>query len=214
MKGGLLSLAQFELWLYRLGGAAACLTLLIALLGLWRASRRPAGYQRGLAARWLRFPVLAIVTLIVLLLCYLLWKPLPLDLSPQSRLALDLAGALLLFPALALYLWGLVTLGEMYTASSGFGVRLPEGQRLITVGPYSFVRHPMYLGVILAGVGGLLLYRTWAMFLFAIMMFGLVRRARREEQALAELFGDEWLTYTRAVPAWLPRFRRKSSFPL
>jgi protein-S-isoprenylcysteine O-methyltransferase Ste14 len=35
-------------------------------------------------------------------------------------------------------------------------------------------------------------------------MFGLVVRARREEQALADLLGMEWLAYSRKVPAWLP----------
>jgi protein-S-isoprenylcysteine O-methyltransferase Ste14 len=201
-------LDQLELWLYRCAGTAGLLTLLIALLGLGRAARRPAGYQSGPAARWLRLPVLALATLIFLLLGYLLWKPLPLDLSPQARLALDLAGALIFFPALGLYLWGLATLGGMFTASSGFGVRLPQGQRLITSGPYRYVRHPMYLAVILAGIGGLLLYRTWAMLFFAVMMLGLVVRAHREERVLAELFGEEWLAYTRQVPAWSPHLLR------
>jgi len=208
----LIQLDQLEFWLYRLGGVAAFLVLLTALLGFRRADRRPTGYQSGPAARWLRFPLVILATLIFFLSGYLLWKPLPFELSPQSRLALDLMGALIFFPALALYLWGLVTLGEMFTASSGFGVRLPEGQRLIARGPYGFVRHPMYLGVILAGIGGLLLYRTWAMLLFAFLMLGLVVRARREELALAELLGEEWLAYAQQVPAWLPRFRRKGSF--
>jgi len=39
-----------------------------------------------------------------------------------------------------------------------------------------------------------------------------VVRARREERALAELFGEEWLAYTRQVPAWLPDLLRKGSF--
>lgn len=208
----MIRLDQLEFWLYRIGAAAAFLVLLVALLGFRRAAHQPAGYQSGPAARWLRFPSLVFATLIFLLLGYLLWKPLPFEPSAQFRLALDLVGGLILFLSLALYLWGLVTLGKMFTASSGFGVRLPQGQRLITSGPYRYVRHPMYLAVILAGVGGLLLYRTWAMLIFAVMMFGLVRRARREEQALAELLGEEWLAYARRVPAWLPRLRLNGSF--
>ncbi len=62
----------------------------------------------------------------------------------------------------------------------------------------------MYLAVITAGIGGLLLYRTWAMLLFAIVMFGLTVRARREEGALAAEFGAAWAAYCRRVPAWLP----------
>lgn len=200
----------FEIWLYRLGGVAALVALLMAVLGFRRAARHPAGYQSGPAARWLRFPVFLFSALLFISMGYLLWKPLPLNLSSQVRLAFDLAGASIYFPALALYLWGLACLGEMFTASSGFGVRLPEGQRLVTGGPYRYVRHPMYLGVILAGIGGLLLYRTWSMLIFALLMFGLVLRARREEQALRDLLGDEWCAYMGRVPAWLPRFARKS----
>jgi protein-S-isoprenylcysteine O-methyltransferase Ste14 len=181
------------------------------LLGLWQAARRPTGYQSGLAARWLRFPIFLLVAAIFICLGYLLWKPLPLEFSPQAQLALDLAGALIYFPALLLYLWGWRMLGEMFAASSGFGVRLPDSQRLVTSGPYRYVRHLMYLAVILAGIGGLLLYRTWTMVIFAVMMFGLVKHAQREEHALAELFGEEWLTYTRRVPAWLPRSLRVAS---
>ena len=204
-----IQLDVFEIWLYRLAGAAALVALLMAVLGFRRAARRQAGYQSGPAACWLRFPVFLFSTLLFICIGYLLWKPLPLNLSSQVRLAFDLAGALIYFPALALYLWGLASLGEMFTASSGFGVRQPEGQRLVTGGPYRYVRHPMYLGVILVGIGGLLLYRTWSMLIFALLMFGLELRARREEQALRDLLGDEWCACTRRVPAWLPRFARE-----
>jgi protein-S-isoprenylcysteine O-methyltransferase Ste14 len=97
----------------------------------------------------------------------------------------------------------------MFAGSSGFGIRMAENPRLITNGPYRFVRHPMYLAVILVEFGGLLIYRNWAVLIFAVMMFGLLRRARREEQALAELLGEQWLDYTRRVPAWLPRYSRE-----
>jgi protein-S-isoprenylcysteine O-methyltransferase Ste14 len=66
----------------------------------------------------------------------------------------------------------------------------------------------MYLAVILAGWGGLLLYRTWTMLLFAVIMLGLVYRARKEEQALAETFGVEWKVYTHHVPGWIPHFEQ------
>lgn len=97
----------------------------------------------------------------------------------------------------------------MFGPSTGFGVRLQAGHRLITSGPYALVRHPMYLAVITAGIGGLLLYRTWAMLAFAVAMFGLTVRAHREEEALAAEFGAAWEAYCRRVPAWLPRIFRK-----
>ncbi len=202
-------MATFDLWLGRIGGLAGLATLALAIWHMLRSVGRPAGRQTGAGARFLRVPFLALGTLLFVAAMAWLWRPLPLALPAAVRLATLALGALLYFPALGLYLWGLRTLGAMFAPSSGFGVRLHAGHRLITAGPYALVRHPMYLAVITAGIGGLLLYHTWAMLLFAIAMFGLTVRARREETALAAEFGATWEAYCRRVPAWLPhRFSR------
>jgi protein-S-isoprenylcysteine O-methyltransferase Ste14 len=202
-------LSLLELWTGRLGAAAGFLTLGIVLAGLWRQRSRPGGREDGATARYLGWPFIFAAAAVYIGICILLWRPLPLELSGPARLAALAAGALIYFPALGLYLWGFAALGEMFSASSGFGVRLYAGHRLVTAGPFAFVRHPMYLAVILAGIGALLLYRTWAMAFFAVNMFFLTIRARREEQALAAEFPEEWADYSRRVPAWVPRWKRK-----
>ena len=97
----------------------------------------------------------------------------------------------------------------MFAPSSGFGVRLQAPRRLVTSGAFGLMRHPMYLGVILTSLGVLLLYRTWAALALAIMMFGLIARARREDKLLASEFGEEWSRYAALVAGWIPRFRRR-----
>jgi protein-S-isoprenylcysteine O-methyltransferase Ste14 len=201
-------LPSLELWLNRLGALAGFTTLAIALWGLFRGQTRAAGRETGIAHRYLRWPYLLIATILYVAVCILLWRPLPVVLSWPARLVALILGVLLYFSALTLYLWGMWTLGEMFDASSGFGVRLRAGHRLITRGPYAFVRHPMYLAVITVGLGALLIYKTWAMVFFALNMFGLTVRARREEQALAAEFPEEWEDYCHRVPAWLPCIRR------
>ncbi|MEW5814158.1 MAG: hypothetical protein AB1798_02020 [Spirochaetota bacterium] len=57
-------------------------------------------------------------------------------------------------------------------------------------------------------VGGLFLYRTWTMAIYAFIMSGLPFRARREDQVLAKEFGQEWEPYIRRVPGWFPRLCR------
>ena len=203
-----MTLTAFELWLYRLGGAAAFASLVLALNGFRRAQQRAQGRVVGVGARYLRFSIFVFFTVVYFAIGYLLWKPLPLQLPDSPRLTADIAGALIFFSSLAMYVWGYRTLGAMFTASTSFGVRLMADHRLVTSGPYRFVRHPMYLAVILAGFGGLLLYRTWAMLVFALTMFGLTLRARREDQALAAELGDQWQEYIRQVPGWIPRLRR------
>jgi len=203
-----MTLESLELWLDRLGGAAALATLILALNGFRRSQRRAQGRAVGVGARYLRFSIFIFFAVVYFAIGWLLWKPLPLHLPVGVRIAADIAGALLFFSALALYWWGYRSLGAMFTASTSFGVRLMADHCLVSSGPYRFVRHPMYLAVILLGFGGLLLYRTWAMLVFALTMFGLILRARREEQVLAAEFGEQWQNYARQVPGWFPRLRR------
>ena len=198
---------SFELWLRRLGGVAGLATLALAIRHMLTSVRRPAGRQTGPGARFLRAPILGLATLLFAAVMVRLWRPLPLALPARVRAVCLALGALLYFPGLGLYLWGLRALGAMFAPSSGFGVRLQLDHRLVTTGPYAPVRHPMYLAVIAAGAGGLLLYRTWSMLLFAVTMFGLIVRAHREEEALEAEFGAAWEAYRRRVPAWLPQAR-------
>ena len=180
-------------------------TLAIALLAMAWSFRRSRGRTEGRAGSLLRLPFLLLATIAFLAAGAWLWIPIPLRLGDPARWALAVLGELLLLGGCFLYLWGLRALGAMFSPSSGFGVALFAGHQLITAGPYAFVRHPMYLGVLLAAWGSLLLYRTWAVLGFSIVMFGLAVRARREEQVLSDEFGEAWRAYAARVPAWLPR---------
>lgn len=195
----------------RVGAAVGLATLAIALWqAIWCGSRRPAGRTTGAAAQVLRAPVLPLISALWLGLCVLLWRPLPVRPGRAARMVALVVGALLYFPGLALYLWGARTLGEMYRAASGFGVQLNVGHRLITHGPFAWVRHPLYLGLQTAAFGGLLLYHNWTLAFVAVNFLGLFFRARREEEALQAEFGEEWRAYARRVPAWAPRLRRET----
>jgi protein-S-isoprenylcysteine O-methyltransferase len=191
-----------------LGAIAGLGTLAYALYNMLLAQTRTSGMTSGSAKLVLRTPYLVIATVIFLFIGTILWKPLPLQLAWQLRLVVLILGAAIYFASLALYLWGLHTLGVNFNASSGFGVRLHEGHRLIVHGPYNYIRHPMYAAVILVGWGGLLLYLTWTMLGFAVMMFGLIYRAKREDQALAQEFSRDWEEYQNRVPGWIPRILR------
>ncbi len=192
-----------------LGAVVGLGTLARAIFGMLRAQSTISSLETGAARRVLRTPYLVIATVLFLLVSYMLWKPLPIMPGRLAGFLLSLIGFLILLSGCGLYLWGMYALGASFNASTGFGVRLNVGHRLVESGPFGCIRHPMYLGVIVAGWGGLLLYRTWAMLAFAVMMFGLVYRAHAEEHALRLAFGDEWEAYRRSVPGWLPRLTRK-----
>ena len=190
-------------------GAVALAVFMAAVLGgMARALRRSRGRASGLGAHALRWPVYVLIGVPFFMLAVLLWRPLPLILSPAlSAVALAL-GVLLYFPGLALAVWGRLALGEMYNVSMAVGAQLFAGHRLIISGPYALVRHPMYAGIILASWGSLLIYRTWTCAVLAVMFLGLAVRARREEQVLAAEFGPEWEAYRQRVPGWIPRLKR------
>lgn len=204
-----MSLDTVEQWIRGLGAVAGLATLACSIVGMFKSLRQPSGREERGARFALRAPVLLVATILFLGAGALLWRPLPMQAPSWLRVILLSVGALLLFGGLALYLWGMRSLAQMFGPSSGFGVRLQATHRLVTTGPYAHVRHPMYLAVITAAIGSLLLYRTWAALGFAIIMFGLPVRARREESVLLQEFGPEWEAYASQVPAWLPRMRRR-----
>jgi len=183
-------------------------TLGLALVAMVRSLRRPSGSVEPGARIVLRLPLLLVATLGFFVAGVWLWRPIPVPLGLGLSTLSSCAGIILLSAGCSLYLWGLRSLGSMFGPSSGFGVRLSAGHRLIDSGPYARVRHPMYLAVMIAALGSLLLYRTWATLAFAVIMLGLVVRARREERVLAQEFGQEWRVYAARVPAWIPRLRR------
>jgi protein-S-isoprenylcysteine O-methyltransferase Ste14 len=202
------TLHMVESGLRWLGALAGLGTLALALLAMVRSVRRPAGREESGARLALRLPILLAATLAFFAVGAWSWRSLPWQPEAAWRLVLVILGSLLLFSGCLLYLWGLRTLGRMFAPSSGFGVRLHLGHQLVVAGPYAIVRHPMYLAVVMAGWGSLLLYRTWATLGFAVMMLGLVVRARREERVLQDEFGNRWREYAARVPAWLPHRRR------
>ena len=120
-------------------------------------------------------------------------------------LALSLLGASGYIPGVGLYLWGFFALGDQFGISGVLGADLYHEHKLITHGPFARLRHPMYAGVLLAALGALMIFRTWAMVLFAPVSLVVLARAGREETLLAEEFGEAWKAYAAEVPRWFPR---------
>jgi protein-S-isoprenylcysteine O-methyltransferase Ste14 len=80
---------------------------------------------------------------------------------------------------------------------------------LVVVGPYRYVRNPMYLGVLAIILGQALLFASWATVVYAAITFAAVLLFVRtyEEPTLEETYGDEYREYRRNVRGWIPRMR-------
>jgi protein-S-isoprenylcysteine O-methyltransferase Ste14 len=84
--------------------------------------------------------------------------------------------------------------------------RLVEGHKLITDGPYRFVRNPIYTGMFGMLLATGLAVTRWSALLAAILVFvgGTYIRVRSEERLLRGQFGSEFDEYARRVPALIP----------
>jgi protein-S-isoprenylcysteine O-methyltransferase Ste14 len=180
-----------------------------AAFGAAASRGRGAGRTDGLASRWgvTRAYVAGAVPYFVT--CAVLWRRLPVSASTGWRITLLVAGAGLGTAGAAFYFGGRRSLGRMYQLSSSVGAGLHADHRLVTDGAYAWCRHPMYTGLALAALGGLLVYRTWTLVFMTAALAGAAVKGRREEQLLAEEFGDAWDRYAAEVPAWIPRPPRR-----
>ena len=193
-----------------LGGIVAYAALGLVFYGVWRGTQRQAGRTTGLNGAWLRSPWFYLASVVLFFgLAYLGWTPLPWALPASSRVWMLTLGSALYFPGMGFLIWARLTLGKNYFVSTGFGAQLFEGHQLITNGPYAIVRHPMYLGLFLAAIGSLLIYSTWTTVYFACFAPLTAVRARREEFALAQEFGEQWREYCKRVPMFLPKLWRQ-----
>ncbi|HXP35202.1 MAG TPA: isoprenylcysteine carboxylmethyltransferase family protein [Chthoniobacterales bacterium] len=84
--------------------------------------------------------------------------------------------------------------------------RVLEDHKLIREGPYRFVRHPIYTGMLGMIVVAGLAWSHWIGFIISILFFaiGTAIRVRSEEKLLREQFGGAFDDYKRRVPAVVP----------
>lgn len=105
-------------------------------------------------------------------------------------------------------LWGsllLVVPGLLLRAvSAGY---IEKDRVLTVVGPYAYLRHPLYTGSFLVGLGLCLAGgKGWFLPVYLIcfaLLYG--RTIRIEDRDLAENFGEPYREYRRQVPAFFPR---------
>ncbi|MFX0183506.1 MAG: methyltransferase [Candidatus Hodarchaeota archaeon] len=106
--------------------------------------------------------------------------------------------------AIALTVWIHRVLGRQYSAKW----EIQKNHKLITVGPYSRVRHPMYTTLNLFSLSVSLITANLLLILLAISVaIPFFWIARAEEEILIEQFGEEYLEYMKITGRFFPRFR-------
>jgi protein-S-isoprenylcysteine O-methyltransferase Ste14 len=110
-------------------------------------------------------------------------------------------GVGLLAGGLAFAVWARVTLGRNWSGT----VTVKQDHELIRRGPYRWVRHPIYTGLLFGFLGTAVALAQWRGLLAVVIVFvALWRKLRLEERWMSELFGDQYERYRREVAALLP----------
>lgn len=106
---------------------------------------------------------------------------------------LFVVGLALMIAGIVVRQWSILTLGRFFTID----VRVASDQTVVDRGPYRWVRHPSYSGLVLFFVGAGLALGSWASLLVLAVLptAGLVLRIRSEERALLASLGDDYRRY-------------------
>lgn len=110
-------------------------------------------------------------------------------------------GLALTFGGLAFTVWARVYLGTNWSGS----VQIKADHELVRSGPYRWVRHPIYTGLLAAFFGSALALDQWRSALaFGIVLAGLWYKLRLEERWMIDTFGDAYRDYRKHSKALIP----------
>jgi len=124
---------------------------------------------------------------------------------PLSKGLAKPIGLLIVVAGMSLVVWSIPYLKEAF-----LGKLEPRLNVLVQEGSYRVVRHPVYLGMTIALIGLTIALRSWLGFLGVFLFYlpSVIYRARLEEKALYQKFGDEWENYAARTGFIIPLFRR------
>lgn len=211
-------LIEASLLAFALGGVPALLAHApaLALIAVWAASNftlavlRPVGPQ-DVARRVADAPLVMLTLFVVPLLATpvsALGERVGIATGPWSVIPAGAATAIV-WSGVALAAIGLaIRITAMRRLGARFSPRiaLQRAHALETGGLYARIRHPGYLGAMLATLGGVLAFRSMLAWpLVALMYVAESARARREEALLEEHFGDAYRAYAKRTGRFLPK---------
>ncbi len=111
-------------------------------------------------------------------------------------------GLVIVWLGLALRVWAIRTLGAAFRTT----VEVDHGQQVVTQGPYRWVRHPSYTGLLLITVGFGVAFASWLFLVLCAVLpsLAIVRRIKVEEPELARVLGEPYRSYSARTKRLVP----------
>ena len=141
-------------------------------------------------------PILALLMIGLVYLSSLLIGSVSFDYQASLSVLLVIVGLSCALPSFRLFARNKTTISP-FTPS--------ETSVLITEGMYRYSRNPMYLGLLLLIIAATIWFGTWfgiIISLFFILLINILQIIP-EEEALLQIFGEEYLEYKKKVGRWI-----------
>jgi protein-S-isoprenylcysteine O-methyltransferase Ste14 len=170
--------------------------IIIILLQIFIVIMLPeVGSDRGKGTKTIRRQRLAVLLLQVISLAIVIAAPY----CDRRAIAVMGEAEIIRYIGLVLFVlgfigmnWAEATLGKQFSVQ----VTIQDSHQLVTNGPYQYLRHPRYLGIILFNIGISLVFRSWlALILVAGVTLVLIWRIHDEETLMHQEFGADWEAY-------------------
>ena len=129
-----------------------------------------------------------------------LWASIGVVLSMHAGVAGQWVGLALCLAGFGFAIWARMHLGRNW----GMPMSLRQGHELVTSGPYAYVRHPIYTGILLAMIGSTLARGlAWLLPLFLGFVYFLFS-ARTEEKMMVAQFPEAYRAYRQRTRMLIP----------
>ena len=98
--------------------------------------------------------------------------------------------------------WSIQILGRLFTPV----ISVQKNHKLVIKGPYKYVRHPSYSGLLMELLGASLAVFNWLSFIltFCFMLPPLIYRIKAEEKELIKQFGQSYIDYKKKTKMLIP----------
>jgi len=143
------------------------------------------------------------ISLIIAISCAALASWIPLfQFNRRGTSVVFWIGIIIIVLGLFLRYWSINILGKYFRTT----VEVEESQKIVQKGPYKFIRHPSYSGIILFCIGYGLAVQNWLSLIIAISLptIALLYRIKIEEEALVKGIGTDYEAYQKKTKKLIP----------